>query len=273
MATHEKRGWAWNDVERAWIRTWQRRVQKMVQRIEADLVIVRRTLPEYAKQAERAASDYLEHGTLLLKLDGRKRGRKFQPISPEKALQLLNSLRDDVVIWRTFVQKRDVVAAAKQRSQEAETAAKRRHQESTETLASPEYRDGLASLLVESLSMAGLLTTSSDGAPQYSSEAMEQIFAAAYVDVCCDEARRHKLQDLFDGEPCPSRLQLMVEASVLLLQDVLAGNVKSMGMSPLDSKLALALNRQRALASEWAHEGLTEQDVSERYKVLIGWPI
>jgi len=90
MATQGKLGWIWTDDEKNWIKQYQPQLRREYRAIRRKLKNV--------------------YGALL-ELDGRARGRKHQPISPDQARELLALLPEKTRFWLALARRHDVKAA------------------------------------------------------------------------------------------------------------------------------------------------------------------
>ena len=74
------RGWEWTADQRDAIKPWYRRLEKKRKEVRGILDSTRKSLPEFALDAERYATPFLEEAEELLSLDSRRKGRKWQHI-------------------------------------------------------------------------------------------------------------------------------------------------------------------------------------------------
>jgi hypothetical protein len=77
---HTGRGWEWTEDQRESIKDWYQALEKKHREVRGIVEGTGKALPEFTLDAERYAMPFIEQSEELLRLDSRRKGRKWQHI-------------------------------------------------------------------------------------------------------------------------------------------------------------------------------------------------
>jgi len=98
----------WNEERKDWLKTWQPKLRRDVNRLTEQVSRFKQVLPQFAQQAEDVAQPALKSGWQLLRLSWKN---KFNPISPEEADAQLSLVKEKFEAWTDFTRRTDISQA------------------------------------------------------------------------------------------------------------------------------------------------------------------
>lgn len=111
MATKQSPDYIWSEDDIAWLKQFRRPLQNRFRKISDMVSFVQNHIPQFAEQVSKAAQPAIEAAEQLLKVDVSKNHRKYQPISPDRARQLLDAFNRGAPEWNTLLCSPEFFAA------------------------------------------------------------------------------------------------------------------------------------------------------------------
>lgn len=126
MAESTTRGWRWTEDEKAWARTWHSRIERERKSLADQLGVFDRALPECADEARRLSTPIIEAAECLSRVDPRRHGRMYDPLSVDEARQFLETLGRAEAAFAGFISREDTAAAIARLRRSTRAAKKQR---------------------------------------------------------------------------------------------------------------------------------------------------
>jgi len=111
---HTKRGWEWTEEERDSIKPLKRKLEKQFKSVELMVVGIPNALPKFASYAEIYGNPYLVSVKEILKLDSRRKGKKWQDIPFSSVPKKLSKIAEIYLEYQVcFLAREDFQSALK----------------------------------------------------------------------------------------------------------------------------------------------------------------
>lgn len=117
--TEKNSRFIWNEEKKNWLKTWQPKLRRDVNKLTEQVSRFKKALPHFAQEAENAAQPFLESGSLLLRLSWKN---KFNPLSPEEAEVEFNKIREKFALWTAFTNRTEVSQTIAEINRKVQTA-------------------------------------------------------------------------------------------------------------------------------------------------------
>lgn len=117
------RGWEWTEEQRDSLKRWHTPLDKIYRQVSRLVVDVRASLPEYGHDAHSSAKEFMDGASDLLKLDPRRKGRKWQHIPHSvvaEKVERVMTLHQEFAVG--FLKRKDFQEAIKYKNQIATVA-------------------------------------------------------------------------------------------------------------------------------------------------------
>jgi len=286
MANQEKRGWVWDDGEKAWISSWKQEVRGMCTRINNQLVRFQDYLPAYYDEARKVADPYLNLADDLLYLDGRASGRKYQPMSPEEAKVSVNRLPSLFQEWTKFMNRQDITKAIQEKNkkiQKTNRDIKKKEREAKaevfETLESEEYQKKLKAMIESVINKAGQVIPLSKGIlnpvklDKSDKKILQRLLLVHFVRFTYEfhPERQGQLKNFLEEHPEGTLKDIMRQAVYLVIKSHIKNpSSLSSPQEHIESLFASAFESLSLSMSEWKDKNQSIKRIGPGYFTILG---